>query len=398
MSHTTVTPQELARRRQAAARQNLDRALADRERLLFRCRAHTTAAGQPLVVAVPEAPAARNDTESLDRAAESLRAAVRRAEQDLESSLAAERRAVYDAAYADAQQRARDAAPISTYRSADPIVEHQRPSDSAQDPLRTEQPARTEAFDVTLARVVARLPDRCRESTQLEITRLVALLAEAQGVRQAERVLNEIRTVVQSEQDAQKLAETNRRRVDRLLADLDGAPGEEAGRLRGYLRAAELTETLPKDLEIRVEQAAKVLSAEEQADVVAAVRAWLEAEGYAVDVGLDGQLPPEGVVIDHPASTDHGVLVRSRKGSVLLNVVRFDEDLERDATADLEAEQSFCTDVASLASTAAAMGVTVAVDNSVADGVVQVMEDHPNRRQSRGRRRQSDQTRARKRR
>lgn len=339
------------------------------------------------------------DVESLEQAASELRAAVRRADQALESALAAERRAVYDAAYAAAQQRVREAGPIATYhQSPDPAVAEAHASETSGEAPTAGDRRRTEPVEVTLARVLSRLPDRCRLTTQDEVARLVALVAEANGDRQVDRVLDQIRTVVQAEQDAQASAAENRQRVDRLLARLDGAPGDEAGRLRGYLRAAELTDPLPADLEERVERAVKVLSPEEQADVVAAVRAWLEAEGYVVDVGLAGQLPPDGVVVDHPTSADHGVLVRSRDGSVLLNVVRFDEELGRDADADLEAEQSFCTDVESLAAQAAAMGVTLVVDQSQADGVVQVMDGHPTRAQRRGRRRQVEQTRSRKRR
>lgn len=392
-TRVTVSPEELARRRMAAARQNLERAIAELESLRLRACAHTTRAGESILIDLPETPTVPRTAEAIEQAANDLRAAVRRADESLESALAAERRAAYEDAFRDATRRAGEASQIKSYRANESIDE--RPSTNAGVPEVANAPA--DELQKTLDRVLSRLPDRARSSTNDEVARLVTMVAEASTPRQQERVIDRLRQVVQDEQDAQRRAAENAERVDALLARLDGAPGASAARLRGYLRAFDPTERLPVDIGAQVEDAVKELSDEERQDVLKAVKAWFESEGYDIDGPL-AELGDEGILVDHPVSTDHAVLVRQRGALLLLNVVRFDDQLERDPAQDLEAEETVCTDLASLVEHAAGLGINLRVEQHAADGNIQVM-DHAtggDRRRS-TRRRHRDRARERKR-
>lgn len=393
-TRVTVSAEELARRRMAAARQNLERAVSELEALRLRARAHTTRAGESILVDVPAAPTVPRTADAIERAATELRSAVRRADESLESALAAERRAAYEDAFREASLRAGEGGQIQTYRASE-IIDVRSSATAGVTAAAGSTPAHD--LQVTLARVLSRLPDRARPATNDEVARLVTMVAEASTPRQQERVLDRLRQVVQDEQDAQRRATENGKRVDALLARLDGAPGESAARLRGYLRAFDPTERLPLEIEAQVEDAAKELSDEERQDVLGAVKAWFEAEGYDID-GPFGELGDDGILVDHPVSADHAVLVRQRGASLLLNVVRFDDQLERNPAQDLEAEETVCTDLASLVERAAGLGINLRVEQHAADGNIQVM-DHStggDRRRS-TRRRQRDRARERRR-
>jgi hypothetical protein len=369
-SRVTVSPAELARRRLAAAEENFHRACADRIELESLWRNMVTTSGARFDVQVPAVVSAPVDADALDKAAESLRRGVRKARAALDQHLATERERTYTEAFEQAWAA----------QSEFTVGAYAQPDDAAREQSESSVEVAKDEWRADVERVVGRLPTSCTSESDAEVRRLVAQAGAATGEAQRIRVIDRLRLVVQEEQDLQRLAQANQLVVDSYLGALDGVRSDDAARLRGYLATLPLTSPLPAGLSERVEAVSRQLSEEEQKDIIDVVGAVLGELGYRVGESFDLEVIGEWSMVEAPGSADHGVVVRRHNNQLLMNVVRFDENLGRDADMDLAAEEQFCRDVAALKERAGELGIPLSVDQQPADGMIQVMDRRPQSR------------------
>ena len=223
--------QEVERRRLAAAKERFERTVVALD-LLSAEVAGAIATYGPLPIGLPSGNRPRaTEPEEWERAAD-----------DLSTEIEAARRRVEEAAgTARTQLFATDATFIAISLVDEP--QQSRPSLS------------TASDQEAVTRVLSRLP----MNADPESIRKCDTLATSwhQEARQAakDQILSTMRLVVQRERDRARLIESNRHKVDLLHQQVDGLHGREVEGIRELLGRLDLSESLPSDIDYRVQEA-----------------------------------------------------------------------------------------------------------------------------------------------
>jgi hypothetical protein len=324
-----VSAEELRRRRLSAAQDRYSRAVAAVQAFQSALAVAAATYGDVGVLAPQFANLRSSEPEAFEQASESLAAQLETAKQKLEAAVSGARLRALSA----------DAAQISSV-----LTEEPRPKKRSESARRAE-PKREE----TLTRILGRLPADTTQDVVARCDVLARRYLDATSEPERAKLLDGIRLLVQVEQDRQAVVRRNDELLESLYRELDGVTTEQATTLRGILRGLDRSSELPAGLRDRVSAAKAAAEAERDREFVLAAAAKTLADlGYSVGEDFRTAVPASGALLELPHSSRHGVQVRERNQQLMLNVVRFDADGERDPLADKDAEESFCHDFAQL--------------------------------------------------
>jgi hypothetical protein len=328
--YQVVSAEELQRRRLAAAQDRYSRAVAALQ--VFQSAVAVAAAtyGDLGVLAPQPAQLHAGSAEAFEQASDSLTAGLETARQQLEVAVAGARFRALSA----------DAAHISSV-----LAEEEPRPKRQQAPARSAEPKREE----TLTRILGRLPADTEPDVVARTDVLARRYLDATSQPEKAKLLDAIRLLVQAEQDRHALVRHNNELLEALYQQLDGLAGDAVTTLRGVIKGLDRTSELPAGLQDRVAAAKSAAEAERDREFVVAAAAKALADlGYSVGEEFRTAVPAAGALLELPHSARHGLQVRERNQQLMLNVVRFDADGERDPLADKDAEESFCQDFAQL--------------------------------------------------
>lgn len=350
-SYQVVSVEELRRRELAAAQDRLRRA---REALGV-LRAATFAATETygkMPVKLPADPTASSDEPGTVRSmAEQLEAATADARHTFEVAVAEARTRHLTSLAENALRRLGEGVELAPLAS--------RP---------TSQTAPAVDLAAEAIRIVERLPGDADDAAVARCRRIIDELVSAPAER-AITALAALRSVVQDERISSLQRSDTRVEVDAQLKKLDGISAEEAGQLRGELRALPLDRPLSDDLKHRVQMT--VESARRVADrrfVLSSVRSALLAEGY--EIGEDFMTlvgSTDGALVPLNGFDRHWMCVRDRQGALTFHLVRFDPT-GPDHNEDLEAGTAFCSSFSRLLDTTVEQGAQLKVEHELEAG------------------------------
>ena len=354
--YEVVSAAEQQRRQLAAARDRYERARAAARELQGAISSAAATYGD-LGVRVPlKAAAAGASAADVDRAAESLRAAMAEAQRKL------------DAAVGRARLRllAADGVIVSAVLKPEPGRGVPEAGRGAPEQRRA---AERPADDDAIGRVLARLPADAPAEVAARCASLARAYADAASGPAKERSLDGIRYIVQAEQDRQARIRRNGTLLEELYRELDGLSSAEVETVRGMLKGVDPAGELPEGLRDRV--AAARAAAERERDrefALAAAGKALSDLGYAVGDDFRTAVPSAGALVELPHGGNYAVQIRERGQQLLFNVVRFDEDGPGDAAQDSHAEEAFCRDFDRFGARLRAEGVHLAMQRADAPG------------------------------
>lgn len=362
-SYQVVSAEEMRRRRLAAAKDRYDRATNALAALKTEIASANATYGAVLVGSARVDHPTGANSEEWEDAADALARESERLNRLLEDAVAKERVRLFSEAAHSVTTSLVENTSRSSRTSPDASVEE-------------------------VARLMRRMP---LHPTDEGLSRCEALERQwRQATKEAERdqVLTALRLVIQKEQDRARLVDLNRQRVESLYRELDGLAGETVETVRGLLKGLLLDQPLPSDLGDRVRSAQDLATAEQDRSyVLAAASDALSALGYDIDEEFRTAIPSGGTLIDLPHSQNHGLLIRERDQQLLMNIVRYDESGQRDASADTAAEVRFCEDFALLRDALGERGIEIDMRRSDPPGKtpVQVVKRAANRGRNRQR-------------
>lgn len=207
----------------------------------------------------------------------------------------------------------------------------------------------------------------------------VDALDEVMNMTQAKLAMSQFSFELQA---AVKLAdEKSERRTRRgeLIRELDGLVGGEVDEARTRLMTEANTDAPTLDA---AAVAAIAKRARERADeefVGAAVTRALTDMGYTVVDEMSVSVPEQGVLVELPGSSNHLLRVRENAGRLQTNVVRIDPTGARNAVGDAAAERVACEVFGTLRAEIQEQGVELSMERADDPGQtpVQVMRTRP---------------------
>jgi hypothetical protein len=324
-----VSEAELRRRRIAAAKDRYSRVLATVQTFQGDLSAAHAAYGSLEISVLQMTASHAREAQDWDRASDTLTSGLATARRQLEEAVRAARLRMMSAegsrvsAVLSAQTRARRSASQAAEKS---IID-----------------------DGKLASVLSRLPATAPADVMNRCEKLARGYREAAGPSEQAQVLDGIRHLVQAERDRQAYMSCNGAVIEDLYRELDGLSDDTVNVLRGVLKGLDRSAALPEGLRDRVVAVKAAAEARRDQEFVLATAARALADlGYVVGEDFRTAVPSAGTLLELPHSRRHGLQIRERNQQLMLNVVRFDPDGQRDARADEEAEESFCRDFAKL--------------------------------------------------
>ncbi len=333
-----------------------------------------------LGVVAPEIVDVRSDSDlaSFQHANDQMADALAVATRDLEDHLVRRRTEAFDAAVSAAQAELKSLGQVRSRVEGVATPEGERVDvvGSSNETGVSNEPETSVARATEKARdAIAALPEGVPDDLEADLSQLISELGLARESRQVDRVVDEIRRraykvskLVEQRAERQALLE----RVAEVLDQSDSRALTELRRELASMRAG--TSEIPSGFEGRCREA--VSQAQLQSTLSALATTFAE-NGYRVTdefAGLDGGF---GSLVDVPSSQDHAVLVRSRDGRLLINLVRIDNDLRADPEIDLSVERRMCDLVPELDSAARAVGMELDMDRHDPDGNIQIIERRP---------------------
>jgi hypothetical protein len=356
-----VSEAELRRRRIAAARDRYSRVLATVQTFQGDLSAAHATYGS-LAISVPQVTVSdARKAEDWDRASDTLTSGLADAQRQLEDAVRAAR----------LRKLSAEGSRVSAVFSEEPRARRSAPSASTES-------AESAVDDRKLADILGRLPTTAPADVVSRCERLARGCREAAGRAEKARVLDGIRHLVQAERDRQAHMSRNSAVIEELYRELDGLSDDAVDTLRGVLKGLDRSATLPDGLRDQVATAKAAAEAQRDREFVLATAARALADlGYAVGEDFRTAVPSSGTLLELPHSRRHGLQIRERNHQLMLNVVRFDQDGQRDPRADKNAEESFCRDFAKLKNRMHEEGVDLAMLRADAPGQtpVQVVRD-----------------------
>lgn len=344
-----ISEAELRRRRIAAAKDRHSRVLATVQSFQVDLSAAQATYGS-LEISVPQVTVSdAPEAADWDRASDILTSGLAAAQRQFEQAVQAARMRILGA----------DGSRVSA------VLSRKSRTSSAASPA----PAESIVDDGKLATVLGRLPATASAEAVSRCEKLACGYREAAGEPEKVQVLDGIRHLVQAERDRQARMSRNGDLVEQLYRELDGLSDDTVDTLRGVLKGLDRSAALPEGLRERV--AAAKAAAERQRDqefVLATAARALADLGYAVGEDFRTAVPSAGTLLELPRSRQHGLQIRERDHRLMLNVVRFDPDGQRDARADKDAEESFCRDFDKLKGRMREEGVDLAMLRADAPG------------------------------
>jgi len=235
-------------------------------------------------------------------------------------------------------------------------------------PRRTRQQEETRTQELT--RVLERLPGDLPTEIVNRCEALTRAWHGAEGETSRDRVLTQLRYLVQHAVDGQKRIERNRVVIEHLYSELDGLEGQPVERTRGLLKGLDLREPLPDGLEQRVEDARD--SAREERDrgfVLSAASRALASLGYDVGSDFETLVVSDGALLNLRTSSVHALRIRERNHQLLWNVVRFGDSV-RSSHTDASVEDSWCRDFSALRDRLRRDGIELELTRAEAPGTV----------------------------
>lgn len=207
----------------------------------------------------------------------------------------------------------------------------------------------------------------------------VDALDEVMNLNQAKLAMSQFSFELQA---AVKLADEKserRKRRGALIRELDGLAGEEVEEARTRLMAEANIDAPTLDA---AAVAAIAKRARERADeefVSAAVTRALTDMGYTVVDEMSVSVPEQGVLVELPGSSNHLLRVRENAGRLQTNVVRIDPTGARNAVGDAAAERVACEVFGTLRAEIEEQGVELSMERADDPGQtpVQVMRTRP---------------------
>lgn len=327
--YQVVSAEELRRRRLSTAQDRYSRAAAAAQAFQSAVGVATVTYGELGVLAPQSANLRSGEPEAFEQASESLAAEIETAKQQLAAAVAGARLRALSA----------DAARISSVLSEEPKPKNRSESPKSAEPKREE----------TLTRILSRLPADTAPDVVARCDVLARRYLDATSQPERAKLLDVIRLLVQVEQDRQVLVRRNNEFLESLYQELDGLTADTVTTLRGVLKGLDRSSELPAGLREQVSAAKAAAEAERDREFVLVAAAKTLADlGYSVGEDFRTAVPASGALLELPHSSRHGLQVRERNQQLMLNVVRFDADGERDPLADKDAEESFCHDFAQL--------------------------------------------------
>ena len=308
-TYRIVSPEELERRRLAAARDRFSRAAEALKKFRTELAGATAAYGPMSGVISPEVsePKGASGSVAWERAADKMTQQLELASRGLAEGITRTRVRLF------VQQAEEISASLT------------------EDHVSPDRPVRLDDGD-QLTKLLGRLPS---DSTADALSRCESLAQQWRRARRGTdrvRVEDALRLLVQQQRDRGDLIESNRRRIETLYRELDGLKGDAVEKLRGLLKGTTLDNPIPAGLEERVRQVSEDASGEEDRRFALETVAGIFSElGYKVEDEFATVVPEEGLLLELPGSRAHGLLVREREHQLLINVVRHSEAGPRDA-------------------------------------------------------------------
>lgn len=256
---------------------------------------------------------------------------------------------------------------------------------SAEDVLRArapDHPTADRAEDTReqdLARILGRLDPEALVGETL--TSAIASLRAAGPGSRSQLLLDVVREKVGEVNQSLREGRERRVRLEQMLAELAGLPGDEVALLTEQLYALLRSGPTSPDmvaLEPRVSAAAAAATAQVARDHVAtALAETLTSLGYGVGPGFETALAADGVVdVVDPKHPGYAIRVRaSHGGTVGYNVVRGPASRPDQASRDAEVESDWCSDVHRLETAMRRSGVHMARTVSTPAGSLPVQVD-----------------------
>jgi hypothetical protein len=368
-SYTVVSPEELRRRALQAATDRLARLDHEAERLQLLIVASARDLGT-LDITVPRAGRPHGEPADIEAQATRLESGLRAARRRYDDTVASLRAARLDTELASLFGGSTARAGLAPLDLSVPTALAEPAAAGAAAAAASTAAAQAAAREAAqrAVRLAAQLPADTSADTLERCRDLAGKVAHSVATR-ADTLLAALRSEVQTARRHSERAATNRARIDELARQLDGCSGPDVDALRMRLRGQPVDRDLPDDLADRVAEVRdRALRHADQQFVLQAVEAVLDDEGY--ELGEDFHTlvaSDDGALVPLEGYQRHAVRVRATDGTLLFNLVRFDDN-GPDEFDDRQAGDAFCESYTRIAEGMAEQGAPLSLDRHLPAG------------------------------